>query len=1084
MNLEILGNPSTNMQSSAWTTSIQNGTTIASLTAQDSIRTVNISVKVDTATQEIVTTVSGQATQTGVSAAYWAMAGLDLSGGHLIVPASSGIVIDQMHPQIGGRLQYPYDWQAQMAVYEAAAGSMVLYSTDSQSLFKQLRIVSHLKSTIDLSIATQPNGPFSADTSVPSTEWRMKAFAGDWRAAASVYRDWLASNRPPVSNSNLAWVNNIRTVVQLGTRDTSVLSTLATEVTPSKTLLYIPNWRQSSYDVNYPDYTPASDVASFVSQAHSLGFKVMLHTDLVGITPSNSDFASVQQWQAKDPQSLQPIGWLWDSPVSTPNRFAWINPASSVYRNLFISRLKPAVTAVHPDALHLDVSAPMFNDGNGLIEGMTYPQGSVQLHKELVAAFPTLAFGGEGMNDLLYPYNSFAQNWLSGDRSTLVGHPIANFLWNSQNSSNLQVQYYGHLGQPAATEVGFIDWLTPIEREGILPALAINSSSDVDLTNPDNARLNQWLQAWQTNMFQPDWTGSWIGVLVPYKGASNATAALSDSGTILSLNVSGSVVYQRAHNVNQVATTSYVRNWVAFDSSNIYGLDPTKQYWLDSVSRPNTTHVSSLANGIELGPDTAVSPTFAFIQLVPTPSYNFLDNLWAANIGITFNGTDGPLGFGATAQVAPTTAGGVTREGIAMQPPWLQNYAGGEAFVEWTIPITQPVAFSFSVGVADSAGTCTDGVTFRVAINGTEAWRQNVLHQGWVDGSVDLSNYVGKTVRLRIITNPGPANNPNCDWASFSSLALTPLSGTTAWVPVVLGPGAVPSGFSGGGYFSASSGTVTAVPVPGQFTLFTALGAQAGVGTTLASLPFTTRLGADGDQAIPGSIFGSGTLGTATSAGVTKMNAIFGHPPNDGRTILNWTLALPAMGNLRLNWSVGMGDGSMSSTGVQFSVRVNGLTYWTAFEQTPSGWFPGTLDLSSWSGQNILLQLVTDSVGSNDYDWGWWADLNLSQGGSAPPSPPVLITPNNGTTGVANMPILTWNSSPAATSYDVYFGTAATAPIVANVSTTSYSPGPLSPGIYFWKVAARNNTGTAPSTIWSFTSGVLPKKVRGQVTSQ
>jgi hypothetical protein len=1072
MNLEIQGTASQSLQASSWTTSNSSGTTIASLTMQDSVRSITVAVNVDSASQEIVIKLSGQATQTGVSAAYWAIAGLDLSAGHLVVPASTGMVIDQQHEHVGSTLQYPYDWQAQMAVYEASAGSLLLYSTDPQSLFKQLRIASRLNSTIDLSIATQPNGPWSSDTSVPSVEWRLKAFAGDWRAAAAVYRDWLAANRPHVSNASHTWVNNIRTIVQLGTRDVPTLNTLATEVIPSETLLYIWDWRVSGYDVNYPDYTPASDVASFVSQAHVLGFKVMLHTDLIGVTPSNADFASVQQWQIKDPGTLQLIGWLWDSPVSTPDRFAWINPAASAYRRLFISRIGAAVAAVQPDALHLDVSAPMFNDGNGIIEGMNYPQGDVQLHKDLIAAFPDLALGGEGMNDLLYPYNSFAQNWFNRDDTDLLGHPIVNFLWNSATSGEMQVQYYGHLGQPAATDPNFISSLTPIEREGILPALAINSSTDLDLTNADNARLNRWIQYWQTNGFQPDWTGSWSSVLIPFKGTgSNATAALSDTGALISLTSGGSAIYNRAHNTNQLTASSYVLNWPAFDSTRIYGLDPTAQYWLDSVARPNSTHVSSLSSTTELGQDTTVSSTFALVQLAPTPSYDFLGNLWAATIGITFNGIDGPLGFGATAQVESTTAGGVTRQGVFMQPPYLQSHAGGEAFVEWVIPIPASVAFSFSVGVADNAGTCTDGVTFRVVVNGAEAWRQNVLHQGWVNGSVDLSRYAGTTARLRIVTNPGPANNTNCDWASFSNLAFTQIGSITTSVPMVLGPGATQSSFSGSGTFSAGTGTVSGVSVPGQFVLFTAPGSAVSEGTSLANLSFTTWLGVDGLLPLPGTIFGSGSVGSATSGGVTKQAAIFGHPPTNGRTILNWTLALPSTSSLQLGWSVAMEDGSMSDTGVQFSVRINGITYWTMFQQTPAGWMPGSVDLSSWRGQNILVQLVTDSIGSNDFDHGWWADTNLTQGASSPPSAPALTAPANGAADVTMTPTLTWNASAAASSYDVYFGTSPTPPIVTNISAINYAPGSLSVGTYYWQVAARSSAGIATSPIWSFTVG-------------
>jgi uncharacterized protein (TIGR03437 family) len=177
---------------------------------------------------------------------------------------------------------------------------------------------------------------------------------------------------------------------------------------------------------------------------------------------------------------------------------------------------------------------------------------------------------------------------------------------------------------------------------------------------------------------------------------------------------------------------------------------------------------------------------------------------------------------------------------------------------------------------------------------------------------------------------------------------------------------------------------VGGVALPGEFVLFTAPGSSVNVGSNLAKLPFLNYLGPDGAPAIPGSIYGSGGVGSASSGGVTKQNAIFGHPPQGGHTILSWTLALPSTSNLQLGWSMGMGDGSLSTTGVQFSVRINGATYWTMFQQNPTGWTPASLDLTSWRGQNILVQLVTESIDdNNNYDWGWWADLNLTQSSGA-----------------------------------------------------------------------------------------------------
>ena len=145
---------------------------------------------------------------------------------------------------------------------------------------------------------------------------------------------------------------------------------------------------------------------------------------------------------------------------------------------------------------------------------MNYPQGSEQLHKDLIAAFPNLAFGGEGTNDIIYRYNSFAQNWwYATDSSVFEGHPIANFLWNSQPTGT-QTRYYGHLGQPSASDPAFIPFTEIMEREGFLPALGLYSASDLVLTQPDNARFLKWVQTWQANAFQPNWTGTWPGFIV------------------------------------------------------------------------------------------------------------------------------------------------------------------------------------------------------------------------------------------------------------------------------------------------------------------------------------------------------------------------------------------------------------------------------------------------------------------------------------------------------------------------------------------------------------------------------------------
>ncbi len=95
-----------------------------------------------------------------------------------------------------------------------------------------------------------------------------------------------------------------------------------------------------------------------------------------------------------------------------------------------------------------------------------------------------------------------------------------------------------------------------------------------------------------------------------------------------------------------------------------------------------------------------------------------------------------------------------------------------------------------------------------------------------------------------------------------------------------------------------------------------------------------------------------------------------------------------------------------------------------------------------------------------------------------PPAPPVLVSPANGAIAVSLAAALTWNASPGATSYDVYFGTLGSPPLVVATAQTSYTPptGSLTMGaLYFWRVVAKNSNGSGASPVWSFTTPTTPQ---------
>src|SRR5439155_25556842 len=91
--------------------------------------------------------------------------------------------------------------------------------------------------------------------------------------------------------------------------------------------------------------------------------------------------------------------------------------------------------------------------------------------------------------------------------------------------------------------------------------------------------------------------------------------------------------------------------------------------------------------------------------------------------------------------------------------------------------------------------------------------------------------------------------------------------------------------------------------------------------------------------------------------------------------------------------------------------------------------------------------------------------------GGTPPATPGAASPATGATGVTTTPSLTWSAS-GATSYDVSFGTGNPPPQVSTgQASASYTPPTLANSTtYFWKIVARNSTGTTAGPVWSFTT--------------
>ncbi len=280
-------------------------------------------------------------------------------------------------------------------------------------------------------------------------------------------------------------------------------------------------------------------------------------------------------------------------------------------------------------------------------------------------------------------------------------------------------------------------------------------------------------------------------------------------------------------------------------------------------------------------------------------------------------------------------------------------------------------------------------MTFKVEVNGAILWQQDVSTGAWQAGSVDMSPFMGQTVAVRFVTNPGPTGNPDVGWGGWSALQLSVAADDRlSRITLALSPAITAAQVSAtGGSISVDSGTATVdgLPKGGTILILNGQPATAASGQSLLNLPFTLSQSSTGQLAGPPVDLsgGTGKIGAATSGGVTKQPTLNASAPPNGQTICSWLLQLPAAA-LSMSFSAAYLDGfTPSQQGYLMAVRVNGTTLWQYNVNLTAGWVYGTVDLSAWAGQTILLELITDSQGPNYSPATSWAELNFGDTGGA-----------------------------------------------------------------------------------------------------
>ncbi|MEZ4862241.1 MAG: hypothetical protein R3C14_13070 [Caldilineaceae bacterium] len=115
------------------------------------------------------------------------------------------------------------------------------------------------------------------------------------------------------------------------------------------------------------------------------------------------------------------------------------------------------------------------------------------------------------------------------------------------------------------------------------------------------------------------------------------------------------------------------------------------------------------------------------------------------------------------------------------------------------------------------------------------------------------------------------------------------------------------------------------------------------------------------------------------SCGMVQQLALWEHPPVIGSAVCEYTITVPPeVDALRLRFGVGIRDGALMEGDnlCAFRIYVNGMRIWSTTKQT-NEWERFMLDLPSLSGQEVVLQFLTDGLGNPSWNWAVWAEPQL-----------------------------------------------------------------------------------------------------------
>jgi len=380
-----------------------------------------------------------------------------------------------------------------------------------------------------------------------------------------------------------------------------------------------------------------------------------------------------------------------------------------------------------------------------------------------------------------------------------------------------------------------------------------------------------------------------------------------------------------------------------------------------------------------------------------------------------------------------------------------------------------PLGVYDEIGVFSSAGLCVGDAVWDSVDNQSFA----VVGQNTFTDTIDGLNpgdtmlfrvwhYATQQVGLATVTfsSGGTANYTSQGYEVISSLTAT----ASPFPPTLSSPtnglGGLPTALTLT-WNTAPGATSYGVQVSTTAAFTTTVVSQTGIAGTSRAVS-----GLGSNTTYYWWVNGTNSLGTGAWSSVWSFTTGFGAP----------TLAAPSNGSTgqsispTLSWNTVTGATSYNvlvSTSTSFTTTIANQTSLTGLSASVSGLANGT-------------PYYWEANAMNTGETSAWSNVWSFTTIVAAPGAPTLALPSSGSTGVAILPTLSWNTVTGATSYSVLVSTSTgfTTTIASQAGVTGLSAsvsGLANSATYYWEANATNAGGTSVwSSMWSFTTMAIP----------